>query len=146
MFFCFSLVFRCRSGGFFLKRERENKVPYLLVMLTTVPVCAACASFLRKKFEEVMPLFLCGLIIFSYFCGLLGAISLLSGFLWLHICLRLSAVSRNQARKRVYSVDYDAGLFSVFAVDCSRLVDGAWTAVQPMGRVLTLGTCGKKYV
>ena len=57
--------------------------------------------------------------------------------------MRLSAVSRNQARKRVYSVDYDAGLFSVFAVDCSRLVDGAWTAVQPMGRVLTLGTCGK---
>ena len=54
MFFCFSLVFRCRSGGFFLKRERENKVPYLLVMLTTVPDCAACASFLRKKFEEVM--------------------------------------------------------------------------------------------
>lgn len=58
-------------------------MPYLLVMLTTVPVCAACASFLRKKFEEVMPLFLCGLIIFSYFCGLLGAISLLSGFLWI---------------------------------------------------------------
>ena len=58
-------------------------MPYLLVMLTTVPVCAACASFLRKKFEEVMPLFLCGLIIFSYFCGLLGAISMLSGFLWI---------------------------------------------------------------
>lgn len=123
-------------------------MPYLLVMLTTVPVCAACASFLRKKFEEVMPLFLCGLIIFSYFCGLLGAISLLSGFLWIgciFACAYLLFQGIRHGKEFTASI-MTPGFFSVFAVDCSRLVDGAWTAVQPMGRVLTLGTCGKKYV